>query len=218
MGTGTGRRARACGGESHPSGSSCPIHTHTLSSSTGVAILQAETSNPTAGLADVSPLGPGALQGSPILGSTGVRMEKMSWRLSCPPLYGPPASSRWKTGPSLMSLCGPPAGAARGAGPLMQPERWPTEPRFAAQAAVGAQPGRGAKALRGEEAAGLGELWAAVISPTSVTTRWHGGQRHGPSCARNMLLNPFRPFTITKILTPKAAMLLLLTLLLDGLV
>jgi hypothetical protein len=33
-----------------------------------------------------------------------------------------------------------------------------------------------------------------------------------------MLLNPFRPFTITKILTPKAAMLLLLTLLLDGLV
>jgi hypothetical protein len=55
-----------------------------------------------------------------------------------------------------------------------------------------------------------------VVSPGPAATGLPGGQQHGLTWALTMLLNPFCPFTATKVLALKATVLLLLTLLIKA--
>ncbi len=55
-----------------------------------------------------------------------------------------------------------------------------------------------------------------MVSPGPAATGWPGEQQHGLTWAPAMLLNPFCPFTATKVLALKATVLLLLTLLIKA--
>jgi hypothetical protein len=54
------------------------------------------------------------------------------------------------------------------------------------------------------------------LSLRAALTAWVWGQQHGNSNESAMLLNPFCPFTTARILTLKATVLLLLTLLIKA--
>ena len=57
---------------------------------------------------------------------------------------------------------------------------------------------------------------AAVDTPSPAATGSPWGQQHGTTWAPAMFLNPFCPFSATKVLALKATVLLLLTLLIKA--